>query len=104
MNLLFVCNQAKHRSRTAAEIYQDDHNTSFAGVYSEERPVTKKLLAETDTVFFMEESQRTIVTKQFPKLSMQKRLITLNIPDVYSYNDKRLIQELQKHLQPYLGE
>ena len=102
MNLLFVCNQARHRSKTAAELFQNSHNTSFAGVYSEERPVTKKLLAEADTVFFMEESQRTIVTKQFPKLSMQKRLVTLDVPDAYSYNSNELVKLLQARMRAYL--
>lgn len=90
MKLLFICNQGKHRSRTAAELYANKHETEYAGVYSEERPVTKELLEWAGTIFVMEEHQRKWLAENYPEQIMKKRVLTLAIEDVYKYNDSKL--------------
>jgi predicted protein tyrosine phosphatase len=81
MNKLFICNQGEHRSKTAAEMY----NGKYAGIYSEEVPLTQELLEWADIVYVMEEHQRDFIAEHFPKQYMMKKIICLNIPDVYSY-------------------
>lgn len=102
MKLLFICNQGKHRSRTAAELFAGEHQTAYAGVYSEEQPVTQELLAWADTIFVMEEQQRTWIVEHYPQIMLRKRVLTLNIPDRYQYKqpalEKILIQALKEQL------
>ena len=93
MNILFICNQNKHRSKTAEEIFKDRFNTKSAGLYNE-YPVTELQLSWADLIIVMEDSQRTEISKRFPKLYLQKQILSLNISDVYSYMQPELIELL----------
>lgn len=89
MNILFICNQNQNRSKTAAELFKDRFKTKSAGLYNE-RPVTKKKIQWADVIVVMEDSQRAEIGKRFPKQYMQKRILSLNIPDIYHYNQPEL--------------
>ena len=93
MNALFVCNQNQNRSKTAEKLFKDRFQTKSAGLFNE-KPLNEKQISWADTVFVMENKQRTEIAKRFPKQYMQKRIISLNIPDVYHFNQP----ELQKVL------
>ena len=43
MKVLFICNQGRHRSRTAAEIFKDRFETKYAGLFNE-APLDEKTL------------------------------------------------------------
>ena len=90
MKVLFICNQNQNRSKTAEEIFKGRFQTKSAGLYNEE-PVTAKQLSWADVVVVMEDAQRAEIAKRFPKQYMQKRILSLNIPDVYHYNQPELI-------------
>ena len=90
MRILFICNQNENRSKTAEEIFKDRFETKSAGVYNE-RPVTKRQMKWADVIVFMEDSQRKEITQKFPEICIQKKVLTLNIPDVYHYNQPELI-------------
>ncbi|MCX6707422.1 MAG: phosphotyrosine protein phosphatase [Candidatus Woesearchaeota archaeon] len=94
MKLLFICNQNQNRSKTAEELFKGRFETKSAGLYNE-HPVTEKELSWADVVVVMEDQQRTELAKRFPKLYMQKRMISLDIPDIYDYGQKKLIDELK---------
>ncbi len=96
MRVLFVCNQGRHRSRTAAELFHGRFQTRYAGVYSEERPVTAALLSWADVVVVMEDHQRQEISEQFPKEYGQKRILSLDIPDVYGYQQPELVDRLKE--------
>jgi len=93
MNVLFVCNQNQNRSKTAEEIFKDKFNTKSAGLYNS-RPVTEKEISWADTIIVMEEAQRGEIARRFPKQYMLKRILSLDIPDIYSYNQPGLIEAL----------
>lgn len=93
MKLLFICNQNKNRSKTAEEIFRNKFETRSAGLYSA-KPVTEKQIAWADAVIVMDELQRREIGRRFPKQYMQKRIISLDIPDVYHYNQPELIKML----------
>jgi predicted protein tyrosine phosphatase len=95
MNVLFICNQNKHRSKTAEEIFREKFATKSAGLYST-RPVTEKELLWADIIAVMEEEQRHELGKRFPKVYMQKRIVNLDVPDVYSYMQPGLISVLRR--------
>ena len=97
MKVLFICNQNQNRSKTAEELFKGKYNTKSAGLYNG-RPVTKKQLSWADTVIVMEEDQRKEIAKRFPKEYMQKRILSLDIPDTYSYNQPELVNLLKSKI------
>lgn len=93
MKVLFICNQNKHRSKTAEEFFKDRFETKSAGLYNE-KPVTEKELEWADLIVVMEDHQRTEISNRFPKEYMKKRILSLDIPDQYSHGQKELIDIL----------
>lgn len=80
-----------HRSKTAAEIFDG----KYAGIYSHREPLTKELLQEADVVQVMEPHQRKHISDNFPKEYLLKKIICLEIPDLYNYNDPKLKKYLK---------
>src|SRR3989344_5517211 len=97
MNVLFICNQNQNRSKTAEEIFKDRFNTKSAGLYNT-RPVNEKQISWADTIVVMEETQRSEIAKRFPKQYMLKHILSLDIPDVYTYNQPELINILNSKI------
>lgn len=97
MKVLFICNQNKHRSKTAELLFKKIFRTKSAGLFNE-KPVTKKQLSWADLIIVMEDFQRTEISKRFPEIYLKKRIISLNIPDVYQFNDPELINLLKKKI------
>lgn len=97
MKVLFICNQNQNRSKTAEELFKDKFETKSAGLFNE-KPVTEKEINWSDVVVVMEEEHREELAKRFPKLYMKKRIVSLNIPDIYYYNDPELIKILKEKI------
>ena len=98
MKLLFICNQNQYRSPTAELLFKDEYETKSAGLYSPFNQVTERQIEWADIILVMEEEQRTELSKRFPKQYMKKRILNLNIPDIYQYNDPALINELKRKI------
>lgn len=94
MKVLFICNQNQNRSKTAEELFRDTFTTRSAGLYNE-HPVTENEIAWADVIAVMEDAQRTELAKRFPKLYLQKRIVSLDIPDVYRYQEPVLVEILK---------
>ena len=94
MKVLFVCNQNQNRSKTAEKIFKNRFETKSAGLHNT-RPLTEKQLSWADVIIVMEDLQRSEISKRFPKQYMQKRILSLNIPDVYHYSQPELIETLK---------
>lgn len=101
MNVLFICNQNLHRSKTAELLFKEQFHTKSAGLYN--NPVTAKQLGWADVVMVMEDMQRSELAKRFPTLYLQKRILSLDIPDVYSFNDQRLVGLLKSRVEEALS-
>ncbi|MBI2137421.1 phosphotyrosine protein phosphatase [Candidatus Woesearchaeota archaeon] len=97
MNVLFICNQNKNRSKTAEKIFKDRFNTKSAGLYSA-KPVTDKQISWADAIIVMEEAQRSEIAERFPKQYMLKRILSLDVADVYHYNQPELIEILNSKI------
>lgn len=95
MRVLFICNQNRHRSKTAEELFRGAFETRSSGLYSE-HPLTAAELEWADLVAVMEDRQRTEISKRFPAQYLQKQIISLDIPDIYHYNQPELIDELKR--------
>ncbi len=104
MRLLFVCNIGMNRSRTAAELFSRDYETRYAGAYDGRNKLTSELLDWVDVVFVMEEHQREYIAREFVKQYISKRVLNLEVPDVYSYNQPELILTLNKKVTKWLKE
>ncbi|MBN2421841.1 phosphotyrosine protein phosphatase [Candidatus Woesearchaeota archaeon] len=101
-NLLFVCIANIQRSKTAEALFKKDKRFSVksAGVseYAENQ-VTKKILEWADHVFVMEPWHQNFIEKRFPKY--KKKVVCLNIHDIYFFNDPKLIQNLQEKINAF---
>ena len=107
MNILFVCSKNKWRSRTAETIFSQlqNHVAFSAGTDSDARiNLNEKLLQKADIVFVMEKKHRDIIRERFPKLSNEKEIIILDIPDEYQYMDEELIEELKTEVGGYITD
>ena len=94
MKVLFICNQNQNRSKTAEELFKDKFKTRSAGLYNS-KPVNKRQLLWADTIIVMEDEQRGEIAKRFPDVYMQKRILSLDISDIYNYNQPELINILK---------
>ena len=97
MNVLFVCNQNKNRSKTAELLYKKTYDVKSAGLYNE-HPITQKSFAWADTVIVMEEEQRIELAKRFPDIYLKKRILSLDIPDIFCFNQPELINRLKEKM------
>ncbi len=97
MKVLFICNQNQNRSKTAEELFKDRFNTKSAGLYNI-TPVTEKEISWAEVIVVMEDFQRREIAKRFPKQYLFKRIISLNVPDTYYYNQKELIDVLNSKI------
>ena len=94
MKVLFICNQNKHRSKTAEELFRNKFETKSSGLFNK-RPLTEGEVAWADVILVMEEEQRLELAKRFPTYYLQKRILSLDIPDTYSYGQPELIDLLK---------
>lgn len=89
MNILFICNQNENRSKTAEKLFKSRFNAKSAGLYNK-NPVTEKEIEWADTIIVMEDHQRAEIAKRFPKLYMKKRILSLDIKDIYHFDQPEL--------------
>jgi predicted protein tyrosine phosphatase len=101
MHILFICNQGRNRSKTAAEMLSDRVTTASAGLYSD-RPVTETQLSQADLIIVMEENHRTELARRFPAMYLRKRILVLGIPDIYCYGQPQLVRLLQARMSELL--
>lgn len=97
MKILFICNQNKNRSKTAEEIFKGVYETKSAGLYNG-KPVTEEIIAWADIVVTMDDEQRSEIGKRFPRQYIQKQIISLNVPDIYLYNQPELVTILKSRM------
>jgi len=101
MKVLFICNQNENRSKTAENIFKGKLKTKSAGLYNE-NPVSRRQMSWADTVIVMEEFQRHELAMRFPDEYMKKRVLSMDIPDVYAYNQPELVDILKSKIKELL--
>ena len=97
MKLLFICNQNQNRSKTAEFLFKENFETKSAGLYNQ-RPVTKKHLDWADVILVMEDTQRREIAERFPNQYLKKRIISLDIPDIYHHDQPELVATFKKRV------
>ena len=108
--ILFICSANKQRSKTAEDYFSSKYaNFHFISAGTNikmcERegtnPITIDILEQSDLIFVMENSHKKEV-KNFINCKFKKELIVLNIPDLYKYYQKELIEILEDRILSYL--
>lgn len=108
--ILFICSANKQRSKTAEDYFSSKYaNFHFISAGTNikmcERegtnPITIDILEQSDMIFVMENSHKKEV-KNFINGKFKKELIVLNIPDLYKYYQKELIEILENRILSYL--
>lgn len=93
------------RSPTAEQVFSawPGVETASAGLdKSACVPVSPELLEWADTIFVMERTHRTKLSRSFGPYLRSKRIICLNIPDEYEYMDERLVRLLKEAVPRHL--
>lgn len=105
MNILFVCSRNKWRSVTAEKIYQNHpvYQAKSAGTASVARvKINLKHIEWADLIFVMEKKHQQIIKEKFAQSLLNKKIITLHIPDEYQYMDEELINEIKTKVSTYI--
>lgn len=103
-NILFVCNQNQHRSPTAERIFKNNKNVEVksAGLYEGSKILLdNKIIDWADVIIVMEEDQREEIEQRFPQ--NRKRIIVIDIPDVFNYMDKELVKILKQRMAQFFS-
>lgn len=99
--VLFICSQNKFRSRTAHDIFSrsDKVEVDSAGTEKDARVIVEPDHIEwADVIYVMEDRHIKRLKKMFGSLLKNKRVVNLNIPDIYEYMDQGLVEVLKTKL------
>ena len=105
---LFVCAANRNRSPTAEEVARvlADRNGLDIEVRSAglspfaEKPLTKEMADWADLIFVMEDYMARVLEATYGQ--DPRKIICLDIPDLYERGDPVLVYLLEEALQPYL--
>jgi predicted protein tyrosine phosphatase len=103
--ILFICGKNRRRSPTAEEVFAglDGIEVCSAGTSSEaECQLSADLLEWADRVFVMERSQQRHLQTRFAHVLKEKKIVCLNVPDVYTYMQPELVTILRAKVLPLL--
>lgn len=106
IKVLFVCRVNRMRSLTAEHLFSNDprFEVKSAGVKDTARvPVTRELLEWADYILVMEKSHRNKIREKYEDIYQNKRIINLEIPDIYPYMDERLQNLLKIKMNEIFG-
>ncbi|MGC4039874.1 MAG: protein tyrosine phosphatase [Flavobacterium sp.] len=104
-NILFICSRNKWRSLTAETIYKNKAgiNVRSAGTEDSARiKVNAKHLSWADVIFVMERHHKEKLIQNYPGETRHSTILILEIPDIYRYMDKELIEEIQISVDAFL--
>lgn len=103
--VLFVCSQNRLRSPTAEQVFASwpGIEASSAGLnHDAEVTVTPEILEWADLVFVMEKAHRNRLSRRFRAHLRNKRVICLDIPDIFDFMEPALIALLRERVTPHL--
>lgn len=96
--LLFICSENRLRSPTAEAVFSEYEGVEAIGAGTNadaETPVSGDLIEWADIVLVMEKIHRKKVSKKYKELLKNKRVVVLDIPDIYECLQPELIHLLK---------
>ena len=103
--IFFICAQNRVRSLTAEHIFQGRNGcqTASAGISSAARvALTDALIRWADLVVFMEQNHQDYVAQAYPEALLGKKLVCLDVQDLYYYGEPELKVVLENKMNPHL--
>ena len=104
-HVLFVCSQNRLRSPTAEQVFASHPGIECASAGTNHdacNPLTPELIEWADIIFVMEQGHRSNLTSRFSQYLANKRIVCLEIPDVYEYMDPELVRLLKDKVPRFL--
>ena len=105
--VLFVCRLNRNRSATAERLFckRQDLEVRSAGTHEDARVrVNQRMMAWADVIFAMDGIEDGNLREMFPGHAALGRIVCLDIPDIYGFNDTELVQLLQGRVEVHLGD
>lgn len=104
IRMLFICNDARSRAPTASQIASqwDGVRADCAGLSKEADDLLSiEQLEWADIVFVMEARQKSQLQRSYNEPMRGKQIITLDVPDLYSFMQPELVEILTLKIKPY---
>ena len=101
--ILFICTANVDRSPTAERIYSNVNSLEVrsAGILASTRKtVSSDLITWADQIFVMEGRHQDFLTSKWPEC--EEKIVVLDIPDRYLFNESRLIKKIKQKVEPCL--
>jgi predicted protein tyrosine phosphatase len=105
IKLLFVCSKNKWRSLTAEKIFSEyqEYDVRSAGTENGARiKVNEGHIGWADIIFVMEKKHVRRLNDKFRYSLINKRIVSLGIPDEYEFMDEELIETLGSRVADYI--
>ena len=106
--VLTICSAGILRSPTAAKVIAEEYgyNTRAAGAEEEFAliPVSEVLLEWADEIVFMEQRHYDIVKGAFENEIIERKCKVLDVPDIYPWNDPKLVAAIKEQYAATLEE
>jgi len=102
--VLFVCTANIDRSPTAEDLLKgkDGFEVISAGTWANaQKSISENLIDWADLILVMEERHKEAVLTLKPEF--EKKIIVLDIPDIYLRDDSKLVKLLKTKLSYYLN-
>jgi predicted protein tyrosine phosphatase len=102
MKLLFICEENLMRSPTAERLVNESgkNKAKSCGTYEgAKKVITQRLINWADLIFVMDVFQKMFIKENF---KCNKKIISLEIPDIYDKDNPELIKILKRELKEYL--
>jgi len=106
LRVLFVCRLNRNRSATAERLFckRKDLDVRSAGTNDEARVrVNRRMMEWADVIFAMDSEERDNLKRMFPGHASLSRIVCLDIPDQFGFNDPELLQLLQDRVDARLA-
>ena len=100
-----MCSENRLRSPTAESVFSEYPGVEAIGAGTNSdaaTPVSGDLIEWADVVLVMEKSHRNKISKKFKEQLKGKRLVVLDIPDIYEYMDTELVRLLKGKVPKYV--
>lgn len=105
LHVLFLCSQNRLRSPTAEQVFCDYPGVECASAglnVGADNPTTPELLEWAELIFVMEPAHRTKLSASFQPYLRNKRVVCLDIPDIYELMDPELVRLLKAKVTRFL--
>ena len=101
LRVLFVCRLNRKRSATAERLFckRQDLDVRSAGTNEDARVrVNQRMMDWADVIFAMDSDGHGKLQAMFPGHASLARIVCLDIPDQYEFNDPELVGLLQERV------